>query len=122
MYIKKVKIPIYFGYLKIIISEDPEFKDVNAKFHTKADEGYSAFTFQDKNGDYSIAFPSDVANSSICHECCHLTNMIYNHIGANLDTKNDETQCYLTGWMFEQVERILNKYKEQKHNSLDDNK
>ncbi len=122
MYIKKVKIPIYFGYLKIIISESPEFKDVNEKFHTKADENYSAFTFQDQNGDYSITFPLDVKNSSICHECCHLTNMIFGHIGMKLDTNNDEAQCYLTGWIFEQVERVFNKYKEQKNNSLDDKK
>jgi hypothetical protein len=120
MKIKIVPIPIYFGFLKIIITEDPEFKDVNKKFNTKAGSNYSAFTFQeDKTGHYCIAFPPNVNLSSICHECCHIVNMVFDYIGQKNDTRNDEAQCYFTGWLFEQVEKELIKYR---NNRKDDRK
>jgi hypothetical protein len=112
MKITKVPIPIYFGFLKIIITEDPDFKDVNQKYNTRANNCFSAFTFQDsKTGHYCIAFPPTVELSSICHECCHLVNMVFDYIGQKTDTSNDEAQCYFMGWMFKQVETALNKYK-----------
>jgi hypothetical protein len=120
MKITKVPIPIYSGTLEIIITEDPEFKDVNKKYNTQADDNYSAFTFQaNKTGHFCIAFPSTVSGSSICHECCHIVNMVFDSIGYKMDTRNDEAQCYFTGWVFKQVDETLTKYKKNNQKSLE---
>lgn len=121
MYIKKIKIPIYSAILKIIITDDPEYKDVNKKFKTRANANYDAFTFTDiENGDFCIVVAPDTTNSTVCHECVHLTNYVFKYYGVKLDLKNDESQAYLTGWFFDNIESTMKKY--NRDNQKDDTK
>lgn len=56
---------------------------------------------------YIVAFESK-NNSLIAHEVVHLVNYIFLDIGIELDRINDENQAYLTGWLFETIEKFLN--------------
>lgn len=113
MFIKRYKITPYSGFLKVIISTDPTFSDVNQKFGTKATDDYSAYCFIDykHTGDYTIVIPPDVSNSDIAHESFHITNMVFEYVGAKPSLKNDEPQAYFLGWVVKQVDNALEKYK-----------
>jgi hypothetical protein len=113
MFTKRYKIPIYGGILKVIISTDPTFSDVNKKFGTKACDDYSAYCFIDYKltGDYTIVIPPGASNSDIAHESFHITNMVFGYIGAKPNVNNDEPQAYFLGWVIKQVDNALEKYK-----------
>jgi hypothetical protein len=110
MKIKKVQIPIYFGTLIIIISED--YKEVASKYRLDLDVNcHGAFcwdkTSKDGYAEYYICIDKDVSNHLIAHEVVHLVNFIFKRIGVKLDIDNDEPQAYLTGWLFSQIEKTL---------------
>lgn len=58
---------------------------------------------EDEHGIY-IWLPSNSKDQQnldfLVHECVHVANMILQVIGANADFTNDETQAYLTAWIF----------------------
>lgn len=39
----------------------------------------------------------------IAHEAVHMANQLYNHIGQEIDTENDEDYAYLVGWIVNQI-------------------
>ncbi|CAD0220338.1 hypothetical protein [Chryseobacterium sp. JV274] len=113
---KTIKIPIYFGDLTIIHSDG--WEEVNKKYEKQSDwsspldNGYEACVFPAhyKSGytQYVVAFKRIPKGSTIAHECVHLVNHVFQDRGLVLDMYNDETQAYLTGWFFEQIERFFN--------------
>ena len=49
-----------------------------------------------------------ITPSLIVHETVHLVNAIFNFKGVKLDTENDESQAYLTEFIFNEIsKRIL---------------
>lgn len=114
MKIKTVKIPIYFGNLKIIIAED--LNEVIAKYKLKGEGKYDAFVWWEDNKEgltqYFVAVSEkDITNAIVAHESVHIVNLIFKHRGIYLDIVNDEPQAYLTGWVFKQIERFVNQNK-----------
>lgn len=112
MKIQKKLIPIYYGYLIIIISED--FKAVAKKFNLKENvELYGAFAWSRINKDdipeFLVCVPPDVSNHLIAHEVVHIVNAVFLNRGIELDRNNDEPQAYLTGYVFKEIENFLNK-------------
>ena len=110
MKIKKINIPIYMGMLTIIIDKDLSY--VEKKYKTRSLKGYGAVTLKEKKKyrEYVVAFEY-VSGSIIAHEIVHIINYIYLDCGIKLDAKNDENQAYLTGWLFEEIEKVLNQKK-----------
>ena len=109
---KKVKIPIYYGTLIIIISND--YKEVAKRYDLKENvELYGAFVWSrfDKNNvsEFLICIDEKVTNHLIAHEVVHLVNAIFLSKGIELDRHNDEPQAYLTGWVFNEIEKFLSK-------------
>jgi len=109
---KKVSIPIYYGTLVIIVSDD--YKEVVRKYKIKTKKNvelYGAFVYSriDKNGfpEYLVCIDEDISNHLLAHECVHLTNEIFLHTGTKLDRKNDEPQALLTGWCFKEIDKFL---------------
>ena len=47
--------------------------------------------------------------SSITHEVVHIKNFIFLNCGAKLDRDNDESEAYLSGYLFEQIYNFINK-------------
>lgn len=104
-----IKIPIYTGWLSVVISDDFEY--VCKKYNVDMDAAYSgAFVWTQENGrvtNFCIALKPNASNKYIAHECVHLCNNIFNIHDIKPDAHNDEPQAYLTGWLFEQVEKVL---------------
>lgn len=104
---KKTEIPIYCASLTIVIDKDLSY--VQKKYKTKSLKKYGAVTIKDKKNyrHYIVAFESG-DRSLIAHEIVHIINYIYRDCGIKLDTKNDENQAYLTGWLFNEIDKFIN--------------
>ncbi|RKT01086.1 hypothetical protein [Chryseobacterium defluvii] len=116
---KTIKIPIFFGNLTIIYSEG--WDEVNKRYEKQTDwltplENLSeacVFTAHYKSGytQYVVAFKRIPKGFVIAHECVHLVNRIFQDRRLVLDMYNDETQAYLTGWFFEQIDNFFKNQK-----------
>lgn len=105
---KKIDIPIYCGKLTIIYDKDLSY--VQKKYKTPPLINYGAVTIKDESKfrNYIVAFEHK-SGSIIAHEVVHLVNYIFMDCGIMLDRDNDESQAYITGWLFEQIDKFLNK-------------
>lgn len=107
---KTIKIPIYFGSLRIIVCDD--LQKVGDKYDLGDMTGFAAIMFTlEKNGyqKFCLAFRSNVKLSDICHETTHAVNRIFHNRGMQPDLLNDEPQAYLSGWVFNECYKFLNK-------------
>jgi hypothetical protein len=103
---KTIKIPIYYGKLTIITTND--FKKVDALYNTKIDDNlYEAVVFEIKDNDEYIVAIKKVEWSIIAHEVVHIVNAIFLKCGIELDRHNDEPQAYLTGWVVNEIDEFL---------------
>jgi len=107
---KTIKIPIYFG--KLIIHQVEDLKSIEQKYDLTSLHGKGACAFKnhDKNDGYFryvMAFTDDCSPRMIAHEALHVVSFIYNDRGIYLDNENDETQCYLLGWIVNECHKIL---------------
>ena len=102
-----IEIPIYQCKLTIILDKDLSY--VTEKYKTLDLSNYGAVTMRipDKHSEYIIAFEY-IEGSIIAHEIVHLVNYIFKDRGVKLDIKNDESQAYLTGWLFKEIDKFLN--------------
>lgn len=102
-----IEIPIYQCKLTIILDKNLSY--IENKYKTKSLSNYGAVTMRvpNKFSEYIMAFEySD--GTIIAHEIVHLKNYIYQDKGIELDKFNDEPEAYLSGWLFEQIQTILN--------------
>jgi hypothetical protein len=105
---KTIDIPIYCGKLTMILGKDLAY--VEKKYKTSSLNDFGAVTLKDKlkHRHYVVAFEySD--GSIIAHEVVHIINYIFLDCGIELDRVNDENQAYLTGWLFDEIDKFLNK-------------
>ena len=109
MKIKTLTIPIYNSKLTIILTND--LKEVELKYKCDSLENYSAVVLA-KRSNYVVAFNnSENIEKTIAHEVVHLKNYIFKDCGVLLDIDNDESEAYLTGWLFETIYKFINKHK-----------
>lgn len=103
---KTINIPIYCGKLTIII--DCNLSYVEKKYKTISLNNFGAITLKDesKYRNYIVAFEYSTG-SIIAHEIVHIINYIYLDCGIELDRINDENQAYLTGWLFDEIEKFI---------------
>lgn len=115
MKVFKVDIPIYHGYLRIVVAKD--FMKAAKKLNVP-DEGndlnrFGAFvcTSEDDLGYecYNLFLRKDIGNDLIAHEVVHLINAIYVRKKIKLCPNNDEPQAYMTGWITNEIYKALNK-------------
>jgi hypothetical protein len=103
-----IDIPIYQCKLTIILDKDLSY--VEKKYGTKSLSDYGAITMRVPNefSEYIVAFEY-TEGTIIAHEVVHLKNLIIQDKGIKLNTFNDEPEAYLTGWLFKQIDKFLNK-------------
>lgn len=110
---KKIRIPIFFGNL--IVIKTKTLPEINSTYNTninKNEHGAVMFRWDKKNGvsQYVVAFQGKkVDGSIIVHESVHVVNAIMEDRFIKPDLCNDETQAYLTGWVFDQINKFVNK-------------
>lgn len=102
---RTIKIPIYFGFLTIIETEDI-IGEVR-KHGENIDCLYEAVTFKKRRSDglnhYVVIFLPDANPSVIAHEAIHVKNHLFLDLMMDLDRMNDEAEAYFVGWVFEQI-------------------
>ena len=111
-----INIPLYPGKLCLFLNIDsreellkffPDYPDWC--LHAESNN----YTWDDTVR-FSIVFSPgkfDISGGDIAHECLHIVNYIWTHIGADHDTRNDEPSCYLLGWVYDQVYKFLTNHK-----------
>lgn len=110
MITKTIKIPIYFGKLILILTED--FEDVNKKYSfTINPKNTGAIAFHSKERNEFIIALKDVKWSTISHEAIHIMNYMFLDRDISLDRENDEPQAYFVAWVVNEVEKFLKKHK-----------
>ncbi len=112
MRVKKIKIPIYYGCLHIIVTEGG-MDCVAEKYDLKEDvSNFGAFVWSNyKKGvsQYYVSLDENCKSDLIAHEVSHLVNALFIHIGAKLDPHNDEHQAYITAWLTKKIKKFLKK-------------
>ncbi len=100
---KTFKIPIYFGKLIVVVTDDLQ-KAANSLSLGFNAHGFAALACEKttKKGlrEYVILLGPNCDIKSVVHECSHITNYIMRFTGIEPDLSNDEPQCYLLGWVF----------------------
>lgn len=118
--IREIPIPIYFDKIKVVICKKLS-KGVKA---LKLDLGdwnpdqYDAFVHYPntkKALKYIVFIKPNSCSSVIAHEACHIVNKIFKDRQIYLDPINDESQCYLLGWVVKQITDTKEKHKKNKH-------
>lgn len=103
---KTINIQIFQSKLTIIFDKDLSY--VEKKYKTKSLKDFGAVTLKDesKYRHYVVAFEY-YTGSIIAHEIVHIINYLYLDCGVELDRVNDENQAYLSGWLFDEIEKFL---------------
>lgn len=107
MIVKEVAIPIYFGTLVMIFTDELEGLNPIYKTNIREDD-YDAVVFIDKpDSDKVIVAIKKKDWSVIAHETVHVVNAIFLNCNIQLDRNNDEPQAYLTGWVVSEIDKFL---------------
>ena len=113
---KRIKIPLYGGSFTIILYKQSEqlqsmFKDLEFQ---PSIEDFDAGVFSENSRLYAV-FSTKQKNyptpGIIAHEAKHLVNHIFNDINHRLDSWNDEPECYLLGYIVDEIHKTIEKSK-----------
>lgn len=109
--IHKSKIPIYYGELHVVITED--FTKYGCFNKSVNDYKAIATCVNEGKSHWSIFInPKYIdEHSVIAHESLHVVGYIFASIKCKMDLDNDEPQCYLLGWVVDEVYKAISKYK-----------
>lgn len=104
----KAKVPIYYGELHVIISDD---FTKHGRFDKSVND-YKAIATTIGESKWGIFINPKHINehSVIAHEALHIVGYIFESIKCKMDLDNDEPQCYLLGWVVEQTYKAIKKY------------
>lgn len=104
-----IKVPIYDYKVTIVVADDwREAKSI----YPDLDDDTNGLVLEGKNDSVIIVPPNNL--SVVVHECEHLKNCIWNYIGQNADSKNDEVDAYLVEYLFGQVSKVVAKHNSKK--------
>lgn len=103
---KRIKIPYYSGEILVFIVEDK----ITLNSYSLDKKELDGYTYRDGSF-YVMVLHKKSLTSTIVHESIHIVNFIFKDRGVKLDINNDEHQAYFTTWVFEECEKVLNKYK-----------
>lgn len=107
----KVKIPLYYGELHVIIADD---FTKHAKLDKSVNDYKAISTCVDDRYSHWAIFINPLYiddHSLIAHEALHIVGYVFSSIKCKMDLDNDEPQCYLLAWVVNQVYGAVNKYK-----------
>lgn len=131
--VKKIKIPIYQGFLVCIIcDDDDQLKNYYAKnkkleehikFENNLAEVRYSSVLHEKNNHWAVEalfLYKDLAlvdAGTLSHESVHCADQVYRHIGAYHDKDNPEPYSYLVEWFANTIKKFLGNYKNSEKDS-----
>jgi len=117
MHYTKAKVPLYYQYLYVIISDDveKEIDQIRKIFNININR-FDFAGYSESIGKFNAVVlnkkylkDANFAVGTIAHESFHVTSFIMKRIGIHPDVNNDEAQAYLLSWITEQVYKEFNK-------------
>ncbi len=119
MHYSKAKVPLYYQYLYVIVSDDveKEIDEIKKVFNINIERfNFSGYT--ESIDKFNVVVlnkkylkDENFAVGTIAHESFHVTSFIMKRIGIHPDVNNDEAQAYLLSWVVEQVYKEFKKSK-----------
>jgi hypothetical protein len=119
MITKSLDIPLYKMRLHIVVTEDfkKDREVINKKYHQDFPEDYSFLGISERRSghcfvmlniekhkkNYSAKTWKEELLATIAHEAVHICNFVHIARGLKLDVNNDESQAYLTDWIFREI-------------------
>jgi hypothetical protein len=106
---KMVLVPIYVGRVHIMITEN--FAAAQMKFFGDDSPkvlGSEACVQESKGHNYFVYMRPNITHGILAHEAKHIVNVIFKNCGVKLDVENDEPECFLLGWVVDELHRALN--------------
>ena len=106
----KRKLPILNVKWSILLYENPSELEVrfpNVEF-IPSGVNFQGGTFTIDDTFYLALLMDDKMNNGvIAHECNHLVNIIFNHIGYKTEPSNDEIHCYFLTYFVDKVDLVI---------------
>ena len=120
--ITKLSVPTYKTQVWIVVSKSlhDAVDAVEDKINTKvADYEFvktmKALTFRyetDSGAPRIIIFlKPNTSPGIIAHECKHAINFVFAWVGVKLSTVNDESECYMLGWLVDKAHSAIKAFK-----------
>ncbi len=105
---KTIDIPIFYGKLTMIL-DDENLSFTQNKYKTRCLKAYGAVSLSNefRYRHYVVAFTNKNQLSTIAHEVVHLKNFIFKDCGIILDLDNDESEAYLSAFLFEKIHEFI---------------
>lgn len=107
--VERIYVPVYGQWLHVLVQNDYRaawldlFPDAPCVPHPQA-SGSSCFDMATGRG--YIALRLDATAGTIAHEAAHYTHKLLDYVGVKHDRHNDEAECYMLGWVVEQLTSI----------------
>lgn len=101
-----IKIPIY--EVDLIVHQTSDWQSIFKKYGIQSENKYDAVVFEYK--DKIILVLDSIKPHVIAHEIVHIVNTVFNMCNICLDTSNDESQAYLTGFLFKKIYKLIKKW------------
>lgn len=118
-YLKKIDIPIYFGHFIVVFSNDNAKVAKVMNIHPDRvgylyGQTYHNFMYKGKES-FCVVFnfwtEDPITIGTIVHEVNHAGNRIMQSREFDPDFENDEAECYLKGWLADEVQKFMLKCK-----------
>lgn len=104
----KIKIPIYNQTVRYIVSDDfiNIYQQHNMSYTEDDNECLGINLYM--KGINTIIIKESHKNdwAIIAHECLHAVNRVLEHVGVEVDTKNDEAQAYLLSFLIKKIQKV----------------
>lgn len=116
MKIYRKPLPIYFGDLVIAVGpldESSKELGINSSIIDPGTDGYACFRVHKKSNRFMFALliTDTPKHNTIVHEALHIVHYVMREIGHKPDYNNDETECYLLGYIVTEIYKFLAKNK-----------
>jgi len=102
----KIKIPIFDSVLEVVQSSNFAESSKKLRLEISNLDSVSALTIdltKELQRRFIIFLPENFTIGLIAHECLHVTNILFGHIGYMPKTDNDELQAYLLQWICDEL-------------------
>lgn len=115
---KKFKTPLYgVPFTVIIYKEHSEIEKFFEKSNFEPSKEHDGWVATIDSQLYLVFLAQDKGYPTagiIAHEAKHLVNNIFIEICHELDRYNDEPECYLLGWIVDEIHKLKEEYFDRK--------